>query len=115
MLYFYNMSREAQDDQIFKALADARRRAMLDLLKAAPRTTGDLCEHFAASLDRCTVMQHLGVLERAGLVIAVREGRKRWNYLNAAPFKEIHDRWISPYAAEAVSLLARLKKDLEED
>ncbi|NTX01624.1 helix-turn-helix transcriptional regulator [Myxococcus sp. CA051A] len=109
------MSSEARDDQIFKALADARRRAMLDLLKAAPRTTGDLCEHFAASLDRCTVMQHLGVLERAGLVIAVREGRTRWNYLNAAPFKEIHDRWISPYAMEAVSLLARMKRDMEED
>jgi DNA-binding transcriptional ArsR family regulator len=53
------------------------------------------------------------VLERAGLIIARREGRNRWNYLNAAPFKEIHDRWISPYASEAVELLARLKRDLE--
>ncbi|WP_342374622.1 helix-turn-helix domain-containing protein [Myxococcus stipitatus] len=109
------MSRAEKDDLIFKALADSRRREVLDLLKAAPRTTGDLCAHFEATLDRCTVMQHLKVLERAGLVIAVREGRVRWNYLNATPFKEIHDRWISPYAAEAVNLLSRLKRDLEEE
>jgi DNA-binding transcriptional ArsR family regulator len=107
------MSTTARDDKLFKALADARRREILDLLKAAPRTTGALCDHFADELDRCTVMQHLGVLERAGLVIAHREGRVRWNYLNATPVKEIHDRWISPYAADAVALLTRMKQDLE--
>jgi DNA-binding transcriptional ArsR family regulator len=54
------------------------------------------------------------VLERAELIIARREGRHRWNYLNAAPFKDIYDRWISSYAAPATDLLARLKRDLEE-
>ena len=98
---------------IFKALADSRRREILDLLKSAGRTTGELCDHFAASLDRCTVMQHIGVLERADLIIARREGRTRWNYLNAAPFKEIYDRWISSYATDAVDLLARMKRDME--
>jgi len=68
---------------------------------------------FEGVLDRCTVMQHIGVLERAGLVIARREGRTRWNHLNAAPFKDIYDRWISPYSHEAVELLGRLKRDLE--
>jgi DNA-binding transcriptional ArsR family regulator len=99
-------------DSVFKALADSRRRAMLDLLKTRPRTTGELVEHFD-QLDRCTVMQHLGVLEQAGLVIAKRRGRHRWNHLNPLPIKEIHDRWISRYAAGAVDLLARLKSDLE--
>jgi DNA-binding transcriptional ArsR family regulator len=113
MLYFYNMSRDDSDDLVFKALADSRRRQILDLLKKEPRTTGELCERFEKKLDRCTVMQHIGVLERAGLIIARRDGRTRWNYLNAAPFKQIHDRWISPYASEAVELLARLKRDLE--
>jgi DNA-binding transcriptional ArsR family regulator len=107
------MSTSARDDQLFKALADGRRREILDLLKIAPRTTGALCDHFAAELDRCTVMQHIGVLERAGLLISHREGRTRWNYLNATPVKEIHDRWISPYAANAVALLTRMKQDLE--
>ena|ERR1044072_4371335 len=107
------MSSPADDDPIFKALADWRRRAMLDLLKDAPRTTGELCDRFP-DIDRCTVMQHIGVLERAELIIARREGRTRWNYLNAAPFRDIYDRWISGYAEHAVELLARLKKDMEE-
>jgi DNA-binding transcriptional ArsR family regulator len=107
------MSSAAADDPVFKALADWRRRAILDLLKEAPRTTGELCDRFP-DLDRCTVMQHVGVLERAELIISRREGRSRWNYLNAAPFRDIYDRWISGYAEHAVELLARLKKDLEE-
>src|ERR1700712_4822405 len=102
-----------KDDLLFKALADGRRREILDLLRDAPRTTGELCRRFEATLDRCTVMQHLAVLERADLVIARREGRSRWNHLNAAPFREIYDRWISAYAGPAVELLARLKRDLE--
>ncbi len=108
------MSSAAIDDQVFRALADSRRREILDLLREAPRTTGELCDRFEGALDRCTVMQHIGVLERAGLVIARREGRNRWNYLNAAPFRDIYDRWISPYADHAVELLARLKRDLEQ-
>ena len=107
------MSSESDDDRLFKALADSRRRQILDLLKDGPRTTGELCMHFSDGLDRCTVMQHIGVLERAGLIIARREGRTRWNYLDAGPVKDIHDRWISPYATQAVELLARLKRDLE--
>lgn len=107
------MSTAPNDDLVFKALADGRRREILDLLKEGPRTTGDLCGHFAASLDRCTVMQHLGVLERADLIVPVREGRQRWNHLNAAPFLDIQERWISGYASQAMSVLGRLRKDLE--
>ena len=106
------MSARASHDAIFKALADARRRRILDLLKRGPRTTGELCQRFR-DLDRCTVMQHIGVLQHAGLLISRREGRHRWNYLNVAPFKEIYDRWISSYATEAMELLGRLKRDLE--
>ena len=109
------MSSAAQDDLLFKALADSRRREILDLVKSAPRTTGELCRHFDGQLDRCTVMQHIGVLERAELLLARREGRQRWNYLNAGPFKEIYDRWISAYAAPALDLLTRLKRDLESE
>jgi DNA-binding transcriptional ArsR family regulator len=100
-------------DRVFRALGHATRREILDQLRRAPRTTGEVCAAFPR-LDRCTVMQHLGVLERAGLVVVRSEGRQRWNVLNAMPIKEIHDRWIGRYAANAVSLLARLKRDLEE-
>ena len=110
MLYFYNVS-TLDEDLVFKALADGRRRRILDLLKDGARTTGELCDSFP-ELDRCTVMQHLGVLDRAGLINVRREGRTRWNYLNPLPIKAIHDRWISAYATHAVNLLARLEHDL---
>jgi DNA-binding transcriptional ArsR family regulator len=106
------MSTESQDDQVFKALAHPRRRLVLDELKDGPKTTGALCEIFS-DMDRCTVMQHLKVLEEAGLVVARREGRERWNHLDALPIKRIHDRWISEYAAHAVSIIDRLKGDLD--
>jgi len=106
------MSSESQNDLIFKALASPTRRRILDEIKDAPLTTGDLCERFP-ELDRCTVMQHLKVLEGADLVIARRDGRERWNHLNSMPIKEIHDRWIGPYAERAVTVLERLKSDLE--
>ncbi len=106
------MSTVDKNDRIFKALAASSRRAMLDMLKDHPQTTGQLCTRFP-TLDRCTVMQHLKVLEEAELVIVRREGRERWNFLNPLPIKQIHDRWIGPYAAEAVNLLGRLKEDLE--
>lgn len=106
------MSIDEKNDRIFKALAASSRRAMLDMLKDHPQTTGELCARFP-SLDRCTVMQHLKVLEEADLVIVKREGRERWNYLNPLPIKQIHDRWIGPYAAQAVDLLGRLKEDME--
>jgi DNA-binding transcriptional ArsR family regulator len=106
------MSSESKDDGVFKALAHPTRRSLLDRLKDEPKTTGGLCETFP-ELDRCTVMQHLKVLEEADLVIVRREGRERWNHLNAMPIKQIHDRWISGYASHAMTILDRLKSDLE--
>ncbi|MCA1608208.1 MAG: ArsR family transcriptional regulator, partial [Acidobacteria bacterium] len=60
------------------------------------------------------VMQHLGVLEKAGLVIVQKKGRFRWNYINAVPIRHIYDRWINQYASPSVELLTRLKHDLDE-
>jgi DNA-binding transcriptional ArsR family regulator len=106
------MSSETKDDNVFKALAHPKRRQMLDRLKDEPRTTGMLVEAFP-EMDRCTVMMHLKVLEEADLIIARREGRERWNHLNAMPIKQIHDRWINEYASHAVSVLDKLKSNLE--
>ncbi|QPQ55184.1 helix-turn-helix transcriptional regulator [Allosphingosinicella flava] len=107
------MSTSEANDRIFKALASPIRRAILDVLKDRPQTTGALCAEFPA-LDRCTVMQHLKVLEKADLVIGKRDGRERWNHLNPLPIKQIHDRWIGPYAARAVGMLQQIKGDLED-
>lgn len=103
------MSTDHEDDALFKALAHRTRRRMVDALKTGPLTTGMLCD-ILPELDRCTVMQHLKVLEEAGLVIVERRGRERWNHLDALPIHGIHERWIGPYAAYAASMLSRLKR-----
>lgn len=102
------------ENSAFKALASPTRRRVLDLLKDHPQTTGDLCSRIP-ELDRCTVMQHLRVLESAGLVIVQRKGRERWNHLDPLPIKHLHDRWIGSYAAAAVEMLDVLKADLERE
>ena len=101
-----------QQDKVFRALASHHRRAILDVLRDQPLTTGALCEQFP-ELDRCTVMQHLKVLEVADLIITERRGRERWNHLNTIPIHAIHERWIGPHAERAVALLAKLKRDME--
>jgi DNA-binding transcriptional ArsR family regulator len=102
------------DDRVFKALAGADRRQILDLLRDGPMTTGDLAAALP-HLDRTTVMQHLGVLERARLVITKKKGRCRWNYLDVSPIQRIHERWISTFAAPSAALLNRIQVDLESD
>jgi DNA-binding transcriptional ArsR family regulator len=105
------MSSDDEDDRIFKALGNRVRRRLLDRLKNAPQTTGALCAQFP-ELDRCTVMQHLGVLEEAGLVVARKEGRERWNHLNAIPLQALHERWIGAYAEHAADRLLQLDRAL---
>jgi DNA-binding transcriptional ArsR family regulator len=108
------MSTEADLDAVFRALANPLRRAICDALKLRPLTTKQLCAAFPA-LDRCTVMQHLKVLEAAGLVIAVRKGRERFNHLDAMPIQAIYERWIGPHAARAAAGLSKLKQALEAE
>ncbi len=102
----------SQEDKVFKALADKTRRSILDLLRDHPMKTGEICDQFA-ELDRCTIMLHLRVLEKADLVIFRREGKFRWNHLNIAPLHDIYKRWIKQYAEPSANLLAQLKEDIE--
>lgn len=104
MLYKHNMSTEEKYDILFKALGHRARRRILDLIKDGPKTTGALCDTLT-DLDRCTVMQHLSVLEKAGLVVVERRGRERWNHLDALPIHNLQTRWIGPYAAHAIAML----------
>jgi DNA-binding transcriptional ArsR family regulator len=106
------ISARDQDAMVFKALASTDRRSVLDLLRNAPMTTGDIGKHLP-HLDRTTVMQHLGVLERARLIISRKEGRCRWNYLDVSPIQRIHERWIEAYAAPSTAFLSKLQQDLE--
>jgi len=100
-------------DEVFKALADASRRRLLDSLNArSGQTLRELC----AGLDmaRQSVSKHLAVLEATGLVTTVRRGREKLHYLNAAPINAIAERWINRYARERVRALADLKTALEQ-
>lgn len=98
-------------DPVWKALADPTRRRILDLLASAPRTTGDLCEAFP--LSRFAVMKHLGVLERAQLVVVRRRGRERWNHLNALPLRRIYEHYIDPVSDHLASSLLALGRVAE--
>jgi DNA-binding transcriptional ArsR family regulator len=108
------VSKRAQerDDRVWKALSDPIRRALLDRMRKGPATTGQLAES-QSQLTRFGVMKHLGVLVDAGLVLVEREGRERWNHLNAVPIQEIYRRWIRPFDAEAADGLLRMKRRVE--
>ena len=101
-------------DEVFKALADPSRRALLDSLNAR---NGQTLRELCAGLDmaRQSVSKHLAVLEEARLVATVRRGREKLHYLNAAPVNAIADRWIGRYARRRVRALADLKLALEAD
>lgn len=105
--------KKANENLVWDALANENRRQILDFLKEKPRTTGEITMKMKR-LDRCTIMLHLDVLTDAGLVIAKREGKFRWNYLNVEPIQRIYERWLSSYAQPAAALLNRLKDDLED-
>jgi len=101
------------DDLVFKALGDASRRFLLDLLhKRDGQTLGEL--EWELEMTRFGVMKHLKVLEEAGLVITRREGREKLHFLNAVPIRLIHDRWIDKYKERELSALVDLKKSLEK-
>ena len=102
------------NDGIWRALADPTRRALLDLLRDRPRTTGALAEAFP-EVTRFAVMKHLGVLTDAGLVVVRRRGRERWNHLNAVPLRRAYERWMAPYAERGAEAVLRLKDYVEGD
>ena len=108
------MDHMTDDDRVFKALADATRRYLLDLLQSRDgRTLGELEE--GLEMTRFGVMKHLRVLEDAGLVVARRSGREKHHFLNPVPIRQIHDRWIDKYTEGRVSALLDLKAQLEEE
>ena len=100
-------------DLVFKALADATRRELLDRLRAQNgQTLNELCERLA--MTRQAVTKHLVILEEANLVATVRQGREKLHYLNPEPIEVIADRWIGKYERRRLRALRDLKQALEE-
>lgn len=96
-------------ENIWKALSDPTRRRLMDLVRESPKTTGDLVQEFD-TVGRCAIMKHLSVLEKARLIIPRKEGKYRWNYINAIPLQEIYERWVKKYEAHWASSLLQLKE-----
>src|SRR5437870_2071160 len=100
-------------DEVFKALADAGRRRLLDSLNERNgQSLRELCAGLA--MARQSVSKHLAVLEAANLITTIRRGREKLHYLNAAPINAIAERWIHQYDRERVHALADLKTALEQ-
>ena len=88
-------------EDVFRALADPTRRAILDeLAQRDEQTLFEICGRLATrrqlSLTRQAVSQHLGVLEEAGLVRTRRDGRYKFHSLERAPLVHLLDRWVAP-------------------
>jgi len=85
-----------------------------DLLRDAPATTGALASQLP-ELSRFAVMQHLGVLADAGVVVVERRGRDRVNHLNPVPLREWYERWVQPMADTGAASLLALKRPLRQE
>ena len=100
-------------DEVFKALADASRRALLDRLHVrGGQTLNELCDGLA--MTRQAVTKHLGILETANLVSTIRHGREKLHYINPVPIHQIGERWIRKFERGKLAALSELKRQLEK-
>src|SRR5215831_19031624 len=99
------------EDRVFKALADASRRQLLDgLRRKNGQTLSELCQ--GHDMSRQAVTKHLVLLEEANLVVSMKQGREKLHYLNAVPINEIYMRWIGKFERKQVQALFNLKQAL---
>ena len=100
------------DDAVFRALADASRRRLLDRLhRRNGQTLGELCQ--GLDMTRQAVAKHLAILEEASLVSWKRRGREKLHHINPVPINEIAERWIGKFERPRLRALAKLKRNLE--
>lgn len=100
-------------DEVFKALADASRRLLLDRLHARNgQTLLELCDGLA--MTRQAVTKHLSILEAANLVTSLKHGREKLHYLNPVPIHDIGERWIRKFERDKLVALSELKRKLEK-
>ena len=101
-------------DRTFAALANPGRRKLLDALYASNgQSLLQLCT--TLRMTRQAVSKHLAILERAELVVTVRQGREKIHYLNPVPLQSIYERWIRKFEGKRLEALYALKTTLEKD
>ena len=109
------MARAATTTDAFNAVAEPRRRQIVDLLAGGERAVGDLVRELG--LGQPQVSKHLRVLREVGLVDVREHGRQRLYRLNALALKPIHD-WVQGYEAlwsERFELLDDVLEDLKKE
>ena len=100
-------------DEVFKALADASRRTLLDRLHDKNgQTLNELCD--GLDMTRQAVTKHLVILEEANLVTNIKHGREKLHYLNTVPIHQIGERWIRKFERGKLVALSELKRQLEK-
>lgn len=95
----------------WSALADPRRRAVLDLLRSGERAVGEVVNALALSQPQAS--KHLRVLRTAGLVQVRKDAQRRLYRLDPRPIAEV-DAWLAPYRQRWNESLDRLEEHLEE-
>jgi DNA-binding transcriptional ArsR family regulator len=100
-------------DEVFKALADAGRRELMDRLH---QENGQTLSQLRADshISRQAVSKHLAILEEAKLIVTIWQGRQKFHYLNPAPLHEIQEHWIAKYERNQMRALYQLKRAMEE-
>jgi uncharacterized protein YndB with AHSA1/START domain/DNA-binding transcriptional ArsR family regulator len=112
-IFYLHILVVAEFEKVFKALADASRRRLLDMLREHNgQTLGELCG--GLDMARQSATQHLAVLEAANLISTVRRGREKLHYLNPVPLHEIQERWIDRFERPRLRLLSDVKRQAEE-
>jgi DNA-binding transcriptional ArsR family regulator len=110
--YYRDMSRPQATTDVFYAIADPTRRALLDALQGGEKPFTELASQFDVTLS--AVSQHLQVLRQAGLVSVRKAGRQRCYELNAVPLQTVAD-WVATHEAFWRNKFDALAHHLEEE
>jgi DNA-binding transcriptional ArsR family regulator len=102
------MKLPASPHAAFAALADETRRDILTLLRAGPRTSGQIADAFHSSWP--TISRHLAVLRHAGLVVAERQGQEIYYELNTSVFQDVVRHLIALVKPVARARLPKAKR-----
>src|SRR3954447_8767772 len=105
------MPRAATTSDVFNAIAEPRRREIIDLLADRERDVGDMVRRLR--IPQPAVSKHLGVLRSVRLVSVNRRGRRRLYRLNARELKPVHD-WVKHYERFWTHQLDRIKHRAEQ-
>jgi|SRR5690348_4499561 len=106
------MARAATTSDSFNAIAEPRRRHILELIANDERSVGEIAD--ALELGQPSVSKHLQVLHDVGLVTMRREGRRALYRTNGAGLRTIHE-WCAMFAQHWRGQLRRIKTHAEED